>query len=97
MEERKEQRAPAPQTRKKRRSWAARLSAPSHGAWEGQRQLPEEHPGGHWYLVIRIQRLKGLLFDEFFHFFHIRIFYPVVEVPQPQDHTAGTEHKGHRD
>lgn len=59
-------------------------------------RLPEEGLGGHRYLVIRIQGLKGLLFDELFHFFHIQLFYSVVEVPQPQDHTARTEHKGHR-
>lgn len=47
------------------------------------------------YLIIRIQRLEGLLLDELFHRFHIQLFYPVVEVPQPQDHTARTEHKVH--
>lgn len=58
--------------------------------------LPEEDTGGHLYLIICIQGLKGFLFDEFFHFFHIQDFYPVVEVPKPQDHTVRTEHKGNR-
>lgn len=48
------------------------------------------------YLIIRIQGLKVLLLDEVLHCLHVQLFYPVVEVPQPQDHTVRTEHKGHR-
>lgn len=48
--------------------------------------------GGHLYLVVRIQGVEGLLFHELFHLFHIQLFYSVVEVPQPQDHTVRAEH-----
>lgn len=61
-----------------------------------EEQLPEEDTARRLYLIICIQGLKGLLFNERFHLFHIQLFYSVVEIPQPQDHTVRTEHKGDR-
>lgn len=62
-----------------------------------EEQLPEEDTeedaARRLYLIICIQGLKGLLFDERFHLFHIQLFYSVVEIPQPQDHTVRTEYK----
>lgn len=87
-----DERKKPPKSRKKR----LRVGKPGFSVPHSGGQLPEEGTGGHLYLIICIEGLKGLLFDELFHFFHIQLFYPVVEVPQPQDHTVRTEHKGHR-
>lgn len=68
--------------------WEARPSRALTAAGQPPRRV-----GGRVYLIMRVQLFEGLLFDELFHCFHIQLFYPVVEVPQPQDHTVRTEHK----
>jgi hypothetical protein len=78
----------------------------SIGSWGNPPKMVEEklgsvpsqwrRHGSHVYLVVRIQGLEGLLFHELFHLSHIQLFYPVVEVSQPQDHTVRAEHRGNR-
>lgn len=75
-------------------------------SWGKPPKMTEEKPGSvpserrrcgsHVYLIVRIQGLEGLLFHELFHLSHIQLFYSVVEVPQPQDHTVRAEHRGDR-
>lgn len=43
------------------------------------------------YLIIRVQFFKVLLADELLHNVYIQVTDPVVEVPDPYDHTGGDE------